>query len=73
MDIFGVIILQTTEGTEERCFQKWYLPPDLWVSRWVNVEAGRSPKRLLDWSKQDNGGLDKAGGHGYSERYKGLK
>lgn len=52
---------------------EWYLPPDLWVSRWVNVEAGRSPKRLLDWSKQDNGGLDKAGGHGYSERYKGLK
>lgn len=52
----GVVILLTTEGTGERgrwCFQKWHLSPDLWVRRWVKVDARRSHSRLLDWSRQD--------------------
>ena len=47
------IILETTGGAGERSFQKCYLTPFLRVRRWVKVEAGRSPRRLLDWFRQD--------------------
>lgn len=53
---WGVIFLPTTEEQGRRgggASRSGYLTPDLWVRRWVKLEARRSLKRLLGWSRHD--------------------
>lgn len=74
---WGVIFLPTTEEQGRRgggASRSGYLTPDLWVRRWVKLEASRSLKRLLGLVQARwDGGLGEAGGEGDGERCRRLR